>query len=168
MHTSEADATTPSATPPKPKWAYARVSFNCGRCSDVIGQGEAYRVSTNPRRFGLCEDCSLAVDPEHGAMPAHIDDRSPLEELRDELQQQQRGKKSNGDFVRFDTPGARAAWKREARPKPTAATVRNVSQASADPRGQGRNRNGIAAALRKNIEEVDLDWRKRQSGERDE
>lgn len=166
MHTSEADAATPSAPTPKPKWAFARESFACGRCQDVIGQGEAYRVSANPRRFGLCADCSLEVDPEHGAMPAHIDDRSHLEELRDELAQHQASRRQNGDFIRFDVPGARAAWKREARPKPSATTpLKPGSQPHEDPRGQGRNRHGVAAAVRNSIER---DYRKAQAGERDE
>lgn len=165
MHTSA--AATPSAPPPKPKWAYARESFPCGRCEDVIGAGEAYRVSTNPKRFGICEPCSIALDGT--AQPVHIEDRTRLEELRDELAQHQAARSSNGNFVRFNTPAARAAWKREAKPKPSATTAfKPGSQPYADPRGQGCNRNGVADAMRKNIEEVDRDWRKRQSGERDE
>lgn len=171
MHTSEADATTQTAPTPKPKWAFARQSFACGRCQGVIGLGEAYRVSTNPKRFGLCEECSLAIDPNNGAMPAHIEDRSPLEELRDELAQQQAGARKNGDFARFSTPAARAAWKREARSKLNASMQwKPGSQPYEDPRGQGRNRHGVDDAMRKNIEEVevDRDWRKRQAGDRDE
>ncbi len=167
MHTSEADATTQTAPPPKPKWAFARESFPCGRCKGAIGLGEAYRVSTSPKRFGLCEECSLAIDPENGAIPDHIDERSPLEVLRDELTQRQASRRP--DFVRFDTPAARAAWKREAMPKPSARmSFKPGSQPYEDPRGQGRNRHGVADAMRKNIEEVDRDWRKRQAGERDE
>ena len=167
MHTSEADAATPSAPTPKPKWAFARESFACGRCEDVIGQGEAYRVSTNPRRFGLCASCSIALDGAE--QPAHIEDRSRIEELNDELLVRQASSRRSGEFARFTTPGARAAWKRLAKPKPSPATpLTPGSQPYADPRGQGRNRHGVAKAMRKNIEEVDLDWRQRRSGERDE
>jgi len=167
VHTSEADATTQTAPPPKPKWAFARESFACGRCNDVIGAGEAYRVSTNPKRFGLCEGCSLAIDPENGAMPDRIEDRSPLEALRDELTQRQASRQP--DFVKFDTPAARAAWKKEGKPKPSATMEFGKGmQPYEEPRGQGRNRNGVAAAMRKNIEEVDRDFKKHQSGERDE
>lgn len=143
VHTSEA-AATPSAPTPTPKWAIAKDAFTCGRCPTVIGQGEAYRVSTNPKRFGLCESCSIALDGTE--QPAHIDDRSRLEELRDELALQAR-KPKPGAMTKLFTPG---------------------SQPYADPRGQGRNRHGVADAMRKNIEDVDQDWRKRQSGDRDE
>jgi hypothetical protein len=164
VHTSEADAATTSAPPPKPKWAFARESFPCGRCHDVIGQGEAYRVSTNPKRFGLCEGCSLAIDPTHGAVPEHIEDRSPLEALRDELSLRQASRQP--DFVKLDTPAARAAWKKEGRPKPSATMEFGKGmQPYEDPRGQGRNRHGVATAVRNSIER---DYRRAQAGERDE
>jgi len=123
------------------KWDICQTAFPCGVCKGDIGQGEAFRVSKVPRRVGICEECSIALDGK--AQPDHVDLRSFTDRLRDDIAQ--------------------------APPRPEKSKMPvlvHASQPSFDPRGQRtRRRHGVVEAVRQTTE---TDWRARRAGERDE
>jgi hypothetical protein len=142
-------------------WDIARLATKCATCPTVIGAGEAMRLArVLPYRY--CEACSIARDGEHA--PANMPARTTLESLRDDLAR--RAAASPPDFARFDRAGVAGEVRGRIlqQRKPSASTVRPGSQPAVDPRGQGRQRYGVAAAVR---ESIDRDYRRRQSGERE-
>lgn len=134
----------PTRAAAKPIWDVAEKPFCCGQCHGTVGQGEAYRVSRVANRHGLCEDCSVALDGE--TLPDYIQPRTFLDRLHAESTNHRLGKQpSTGPLVM--TPG---------------------SQPTIEPRGQRQTRHGVVSAMRRIIDEQPQDWRRRQSGERDE
>lgn len=125
---------------PKPVWDITEHPFCCGQCHGTVGQGEAFRVSRVAKRNGLCEDCSITLDGE--APPAYIEPRTFLDRLH-----------------------ADVAHHRLGQQPATNPMIRPGSQPTVEPRGQRQQRYGVASALRASI---DHDYRRRQSGERDE
>jgi hypothetical protein len=160
------------------KWDIAREPFDCFKCADTVGQGEAFRISKVPGR-GFCEDCSVRIDGE--TCPEHVRPRSVLERLNDELAQAAPKGSSFARFEDFNPAELPASIQRELASKASAASVRAGRQPAFDPRGQNRNRHGVAAAMRayanvparqrrhpRKPPTAPIDFSRRAAGERDE
>ena len=148
------------------KWDIARETVDCRRCQGPIGAGEAARVSKVAGAF-ICEECSIALDGE--TAPEHLDSRSFLERVRDDIAQA--APRSKPGFARitteFDPAELSATARRELESKAGPHSVQPGRQPSFDPRGQRRrpSRHGVVEAVRDTSQ---TDWRWRAIGERDE
>ena len=161
-------------------WDVARVEMQCFHCADPIGRGEVVRLAKHAPGRMICERCSIRIHAEPA--PVHMPARTPLERLRDELRAEPdepgagvaaqhrayrrltaTGRQSARTFRARITQARKApeARKASAEARPFAPG----SQPPIAPRGQGRTRHGVAGAIR---ESIDLDYRRRQAGERDE
>ena len=116
-------------------WDIAEKPFNCSS-AELVGQGEAFRVSKVPTAWVVRGSRSSALDGEEE--PGYIKPRSFLDRLHAEVS---------------ITPGQQPAG------RPLVMTP--GSQPTIEPRGQRQKRYGVVNAMRATI---DADWRRRQSG----
>ncbi len=145
-------------------WDIAAKGFDCFKCHDLVGQGEAFRVSKVPGR-GYCEDCSVKIDG--ATCPEHLRPRSFLERMQDDISQAAPKGSSFASFEEFNPAELPAGLRRELQSKATAASVRHVARKpGVDPRGQRRSsqRHGVVQAMRETDE---TDWRARRAGDRE-